>query len=144
MDYKSKPTPDYNCFGFAHNRCEDKWFEPHPENEPYPDPDIIPYWPSHIPRDYTLQSFLALYNSIGYERCDSGEEEQGYLKVALLLDKWSEPIHATFQDDKGEGWLSKLGREDDVVHDLAEIITYYRRLCKIPNMDVVFMKRPIE
>jgi hypothetical protein len=142
MIQTSDPTPVYNCFGWAHNRCEDKWFEPHPENEPYDDPEVIPYWPPHIPRDYSLNSFLSLYKSIGYERCETEDTEKGYKKIALLLDKWGEPIHATFQNEEGS-WSSKLGKEEDVSHDLLEIITRYRKMYKLIRMEVVFMKRAI-
>ena len=61
-----------------------------------------------------MQAFQAL----GYETCDTGVLEAGFLKVALYA-QGSLYTHAARQLPNGK-WTSKLGRLEDVEHDSPE------------------------
>ena len=63
-------------------------------------------WPSDIPRDLGIDSFVMLYNKYGYSECDSDLYEDGYDKISFYA-KDSVPKHAAKQF--GNIWKSKIG-----------------------------------
>jgi hypothetical protein len=75
------------------------------------------YWPPNVPTRAHLDSFVAAFQSIGFEICASGTHEQGVEKVALFADANGVPTHAARQMPSGR-WTSKLGPWEDIDHTL--------------------------
>lgn len=97
----------YNCIAWAAGDTEN-WWEP--------DEAELAYWPTEVPREYSLDAYLRAFESIGFERCDSAELEPGFEKVAVFADQTG-PTHAAKQLADGR-WSSKLGRFEDIEHEL--------------------------
>ncbi|HFA48791.1 MAG TPA: hypothetical protein ENJ95_07225 [Bacteroidetes bacterium] len=77
------------------------------------------YWPPGLPREETLDSFVLLFRSEGFEICNDGLWEQGFQKIAIFV-KDDLPTHAARQLSDGN-WTSKLGVLEDVRHSLQAI-----------------------
>ncbi len=104
----SPHTPSYNCIAWAFGD-DTKWY--------WPDPIHMYYWPLSVPREITIDAFIALYNSISYMICASGEYEEGKEKIAIFVDSQGIPTHAARQLTNGS-WTSKLGQHIDVQHSI--------------------------
>lgn len=101
---------NYNCIAWAASD-NTRWYEP--------DPFGNYYWPDGVSREYTIEAYINLYESLGYSRCDTGEFEDGYTKVAVFASgSW--PTHAARQLQNGN-WTSKLGKNIDVEHSIYGI-----------------------
>jgi len=98
----------YNCFAFAAGDTNRYW-----------DPNPSYYWPSDIPREYTIRAFKALFRYLGYSECKSAELESGFEKVALFI-KSGTPEHAARQLSSGL-WASKIGDHVDIEHPLESL-----------------------
>ena len=103
----SPATTQYNCIAWAAGRTDDCWG---------PDEMDVGYWPNGVPRAETLAAFLQAFASLGYVRCDHGDLEPGFEKVALYASD-GKPTHAARQLPEG-GWTNKLGKWIDVTHTL--------------------------
>jgi len=103
----SDPSEEQNCIGYAADR-PGEWWEPLEDT----------VWPDGVPRDYSVDSLVAAFLTLGYAQCDSGSHEVGYEKVAIYSDG-DEYTHAARQLADGS-WTSKLGREDDIRHPTPE------------------------
>jgi hypothetical protein len=102
----SPATDDYNCIAWAYEK-DNVWCEPGL------------FWP--IPRhDYTIETYMELFASIGYRRCEDALYEEGFQKIVLYI-KDEKPTHAARQLTTGK-WTSKLGRNIDVEHDYPEVL----------------------
>ncbi len=116
---------NYNCIAWA---AEDttRWYEP--------DPDGYYYWPNEVEREYKVEAYINLYKHLGYERCETSDLEEGFLKIAIFANN-NMPTHAARQLENGK-WTSKLGRNIDVEHSMfsmengfyGQVIQYMRRL----------------
>ena len=95
----------------------------------------VAYWPKGVPREVTLEAFIAAYASLGYEACSGGDMEPGFEKIAIYTKPAGTPAHAARQLQNGR-WSSKLGDEEDIEHDLSGL--------ECPRYGEVrqFMKRP--
>ena len=100
----SEATTDYNCFAWALESAS-QWVDPTAEER---------YWPEHISRNHTIDSFVELFQWAGYEPCSDGSFEVGFEKIAVYA-KEGEPTHAARQLADGQ-WTSKLGSYEDIVH----------------------------
>lgn len=126
----SPETSDYNCIAWA---CEKDNINYWPESEG--DEDRV--WPEGISRNVELESFVELFKSIGYEKCEDESLEKDYLKVAIYANSLGIPKHAARQRPDGL-WTSKLGRGHDVIHSLYSMSNgFYGNV-------VVFMKRKLD
>lgn len=107
----SEQTPTYNCIAWAAGD-NSRWYEP----------DMFGqyYWPNSIPRQYTIEAYIMVYESIGFRRCENAAYEDGYEKVAVFA-KEGMPTHAAKQLPDGN-WSSKLGMNVDVSHSIKSII----------------------
>ena len=102
---------NYNCIAWAASD-NTRWYEP--------DPFGNYYWPNEVPRDYTVEAYINLYEFLGYERCENGDFEEGFTKVAVFASgAW--PTHAARQLENGI-WTSKLGPNIDVEHSIFSIV----------------------
>ena len=99
----------YNCIAWAvDNGKTDNWWSPIKANGYY--------WPENIPRGVNIDAFVLLYQTCcGYERCDNGDYEDGFEKLALYVDLDDEFSHVARQLPNG-AWTSKLGVYDDISH----------------------------
>jgi hypothetical protein len=121
----SAATTDYNCIAWA-AAVETDWWEP--------DQFSQYYWPDGVERKYTVKAYTEAYRTIGYEVCDSPEQEPGFEKVAIFsIQGW--PTHACRQLRNGL-WTSKLGQLEDIQHETLDCMS--GPLYGIPN---TYMKR---
>lgn len=107
----SWPTDNYNCIAWAAEDIGNWW---------WPDPDGESFWPIGIPREETVDAFIAAFSTLGYEPCETGDLEPGYEKVAIYA-VGNRTKHMARQLPSG-AWTSKLGEWWDVGHELAEEI----------------------
>lgn len=122
----SPATSEYNCIAWAATDTG-AWWEP--------DSMDLCYWPSKIPREFTLDAYIKAYESLGYAVCKGGECEEGFEKIAIYVDANNKPTHAARQLSSGS-WTSKLGRSEDIEHAAVE------GLCGSSyGVVAVFMKR---
>ena len=103
---KSPFDPRYNCIGWACGSKSKFW------------PNTYGYTlPNGIPAKLHINSFVELFKSRGYEECDDGELEKGFLKIAIYVDSNDKPSHAARQLPSGV-WTSKLGFAQDIEHSI--------------------------
>ncbi len=122
---KSPCCGKHNCIAFAAGDSQ-RWWWPTPGS----------HWPDDAPRELTIEAFEAAFATLGFGRCDSGELEPGYDKVALYASPDGEPIHMARQ--RGKRWHSKLGTGWNILHDLkavegdwyGEATCFFRRKAK--------------
>ncbi len=106
----SPATWTYNCMAFAAEENDRVW---------WPDPMGLYYWPEKAPREVTIPAFVLAFRTLGYEPATNRDWEPGIQKVALYVDDEGNPTHAARQLEKC-GWLSKLGDDIDIIHDVPE------------------------
>lgn len=103
---ESPVSEDYNCIAWAAglDDCQ-VW------------PGVEGFdWPADLPQDESIDSFVAYFESIGYELCSGPALERGYEKIAIFADDTG-PTHASRQLPNGK-WSSKMGRYGvDIEHD---------------------------
>lgn len=104
----SLESTDYNCVAHAARDQTLKWDCPG-----FPVPGY--YWPPGAMEGDHPEALASAFAAIGYERCQGGELEVGYEKVALYVDSSGEWQHAALQLPNGK-WSSKLGHWEDVMH----------------------------
>jgi hypothetical protein len=102
----SPATIGYNCIAWAADHSESWWW-----------PDLFHqyYWPPGIPRNESIDAFVALFESFGYEVCEKADHEKGFEKVAIYVGSNAKVTHAARQLDSGV-WTSKLGSLEDIEH----------------------------
>lgn len=105
----SEKAEEYNCIAWAAIGVKDEWWEHTPGYK----------WPAPT-RSSLVESLVAVFEGLGYERCDSDGMEPGYEKVALYARNgfWT---HAAKQLPNGR-WMSKLGPDEDIHHDTADCL----------------------
>lgn len=122
--YKSsEATSDYNCAAFAGGDMT-RWWQP------------LYYW---HPKAVLSSHYGALesqyYHEGDYVRCEDGELEVGYEKIAIYASRMEDWRHAARLGPDG-WWESKLGRGEDIRHRTVEclegveygnVIQYLRR-----------------
>ena len=102
----SNATQDYNCIAWAYGIDTDRFW-----------PNLYGYkWPQGITNEATVQSFIELFESIGYQQCNDSSFENGFLKVAIFTIN-EQPKHAARQLPDAN-WTSKLGFEEDITHSI--------------------------
>ncbi len=102
---------DYNCIAWAAGDVEKAW---------WPDKGNIGYWPDNIPRNESLEAFIKMFQTLGYEVCRDPESEAAYEKIAIYTKDHNEVTHAARQLPSG-AWTSKLGKLEDIEHTLEGI-----------------------
>lgn len=101
---ESKKTFRYNCVAWAAGFSNKKWGH----QAGYFRPDDVDPSPG-------IEFLVALFASLGFKKCDDGDFEKGFEKVALYAadDEWQ---HAARQKGNGK-WTSKIGDFEDIEHD---------------------------
>lgn len=97
----------YNCIAFALDDTNHWWWP-------------LTYWPSDIPSEPTIQTFIQLFERYGgYEVCENGSLEDDYEKIAIFAQEVENGLlvstHAAKQLPNG-WWQSKLGKWKDIAH----------------------------
>lgn len=106
------PTSDnYNCIAWAYEDSNKVMW-------PGESPDY--YWPTDVISADETRALIQLFLDAGYEECDTGEQEDGFKKVAIYGDEEG-PHHAALQLASGR-WTSKLGKLQDIEHDTLEVL----------------------
>ncbi len=107
-----KPYYIYNCFAFVVGDRKRFWWPDDPHS----------YWPRQNSTD-TVDELVAVLRDFGYEECD-GSLEKGVQKIAIFA-KNGVPQHISIQpSSRGGKWLSKMGFNIDMEHDLRAIETW--------------------
>lgn len=112
-NYRVTSPPDnrYNCIALAAGDTSQWW---------WPLSDARYYWPPTISREATIDAFVSVFRSFGYELCDGAEVKGGYEYVALFADAANVPTHAARQLPGGK-WTSKLGEAEHIEHELRDL-----------------------
>jgi hypothetical protein len=104
----SPETRAYNCVAWAAGDTA-RWWWPDPESDAC-------FWPPGVPAAETVDAFVAALATLGYAPCSGDDFEPGFEKVALFAAD-GVPTHVARQLAGGR-WTSKLGRSEDIEHDL--------------------------
>jgi hypothetical protein len=132
----SPSTMKYNCFAWAAGESKNgEWWGP----------DLMyeGYWPSTVRREETLQAYIAAYETVDYEVCDSEYFEKGFEKIAIYVNNLGRPAHAARQLSNGE-WTSKIGGWEDVKHEFSAYFIFELHGRSIDYGEIaVFMKRTL-
>ncbi len=102
----SLETPRYNCVAWAAGD-DSRWWQPLPD-EPWC------YWLDGVPRDFTSESYVRLFEAQGFEVSETADPENGLEKIAIYTVD-GEFSHVTRQLEAGQ-WSSKLGEWEDIEH----------------------------
>lgn len=103
---------EYKCIAWAACRTSRIWW-------PWDDPSC--YWPSGFPKypvgtPIPVNDFADMFaTKFGYQVCGSDTYELGYQKVAIFAND-AGVTHMARQCFLGKGWLSKLGKYEDIIH----------------------------
>lgn len=106
----SDPSKFYNCIAWSISDNSRWWW-----------PDEDSYWPEEIQKEESIDAFIDLYNSLGFEVCNNSEPEEGFEKILLFHNDLDEPTHAARQLPNGY-CTSKLGENIDVEHSLNSML----------------------
>lgn len=99
-------TLGYNCVAWAALGDKTKWWESGNQ------PDF--FWPAGVLDDGSFQSYVELFQSLGYATCNSQGREIFYEKIALFAYPNGDFSHVCYQ--LFLGWSSKLGDLEDIRH----------------------------
>jgi hypothetical protein len=101
---------NYNCIAWAVGITDVPWW-PVPEGTQGVD------WPAGVPREETLEAFIAAYRTRDFHPSDDDDAsvENGIEKIAVFVDADGSPSHAARQLPSGS-WTSKLGDWEDIEH----------------------------
>ena len=106
----SPATHKYNCVAWALG-IVDRWMWP---LDGY-------HWIDDVPRGESIAGFVTAFQVLRFELCDSSDLERGFEKIAIYADDASNPTHVARQLPSGR-WTSKLGRYEDIEHDLSALV----------------------
>lgn len=136
---ESPETSGYNCIAWAMG-FDDRWVD-------YLLDSPKKWWPAGVSRDWRTDTLISAFEAVGFEKCEDGNTEEGYDKVALYRVR-------PFQDPETDEWIdeygwthaarviqdnvyhSKIGPSFDIYHrsgdvfegtDYGEIYQYMRR-----------------
>lgn len=116
---KSPCDDNYQCIAWAACQVNREW---------WPWQLTRYYWPPGFAKFPALTpvpvaSFAEVFEKLfGYRQCAGAEFELGYQKIAIYTNGSLGVTHMARQQLLGKRWLSKLGSEEDIVHDtLADV-----------------------
>ena len=112
----SEATEKYNCIAWAAGHTDEVWWPIYYPTAPYT-------WPLGQQDNEDLDTFIAGFETIGYERCESPDFEEGYIKVAIYTDLvLGLPTHMARQLNDHSAWTSKLGDLEDISHSSLDAL----------------------
>jgi hypothetical protein len=126
---ESKATSTYNCVSWAFSETTVKYD---------PAPIFGYYWPRRVSRSITALNYIAMFERVGhFTKCDNGELEPGFEKIAVYEELNGDFSHVARQRSKGT-WTSKVGNLDDIDHPSPFVLE--KDYGKITQ----FLKRPLD
>jgi hypothetical protein len=135
---KSPFNTEYQCIAWAACRTDRRWW-------PWDDPSL--YWPPGFKKlpvgdPAPAAHFMEVFEKrFGYRSCGKPDFEFGYQKVAIYENALG-VTHMARQHLLGRGWLSKLGIEEDIVHQLAtDVEGDYSAAANTYGLVAQYMKR---
>lgn len=100
----------YNCFALVVGKKKQFWW-----------PDDEGFWPPGSRREETVAALVDVLRKHAFIECDDGDFETGYERVAIYA-RLGIPQHVALQPTNRSGmWVSKLGYEQDIVHELSAL-----------------------
>lgn len=111
---KSPWNDTYKCIAWTACRTDVSWWPPGGTRQIY--------WPPGARFDDSIDAFIEAFAKIGYKPCDNSEFEFWYQKVAIYAASNRSVQHMARQHFWGRGWLSKLGKLEDITHADLECI----------------------
>lgn len=126
----SKKDKKYNCAAWAVEEGLQTWIEPRT--------GAGLSWPDGIPFDYSIESYVQMFEHYGFERCAGWNHEDGFLKVAIFSDDSVEFSHASREQEDGS-WTSKLGPDEDIRHDKLSAV-----VSNDYGLPVAYLKKPTQ
>jgi hypothetical protein len=105
----SEATIIYNCIAWAIGESH-RWWQP----------DRFRFWPAGALYNTSKEALIDAYEKIGFEKCENGNVEDGFLKVALYTKDNINYEHAARLEQNGI-WKSKLGEDIDIDHSLEAL-----------------------
>jgi len=113
----SAATPRYNCVAWA-TGDDSRWWQPLPD-EPWC------YWLDGVPKDFTAESYVRLFEAQGFKSCESADPEDRWEKIAIYTVN-GEFSHVARQLEAGR-WSGKLGEWEDIEHNMLSALegAYY-------------------
>lgn len=108
---KTSECKEYNCVAFI-LEDEENWWD-----------DYFGKWPEDIPRQIcSIENYEKFFNKHGFQRCDSFNLEDGFLKIALYGNTRREFLHVAIQQKDGT-WKSKMGGLEDIRHSNLTLLS---------------------
>ncbi len=95
----------YNCIAWAAGHT-DAWWEPI-RKAGY-------YWPEAAPWDDRIESLVRVFELLGFEVCDTGAPEDGFMKIAVYGQ--GDAFEHVARQVRSDRWTSKLGIFQDIEH----------------------------
>lgn len=120
-------TTKYNCVASSLGDYG-RWWEPTPGD--------LYYWPDDANRDYSVESYVKMFEAQGFTECVSRVNEDGFEKIAIYSDGDGQFTHVAALR-QSRRWSSKLGDWETIEHGSLECLEgeAYGLISKI-------MKRP--
>jgi hypothetical protein len=109
FELASPQDPRYNCIAWAAGDSS-RWWWPGVISQPVGGY----YWPT-LNAESTLETFERAFATLRYEKCNNGDYEPGFEKVAIYVGADGLASHAARQLEDGT-WVSKLGKLEDIRH----------------------------
>ena len=93
------------------------------------------YWPSGVPQDGTVESYMKLFSLCEFTECADGSLEHGVEKIAIYAIDYSFK-HVAKQLPDGK-WSSKLGGLEDIEHASLDALNgdWYGKTVKYMKRD---------
>lgn len=113
-EIKSPQTRKYNCIAWAIGDTRLNW-SPVDRGMGY-------YWPWRLPRGITIDCYVTLFESLGYEICENEQLQSDFEKVAIYVDEKDSFTHVARQLETGN-WTNKLGGLEDIEHNTLEALS---------------------
>lgn len=125
FEITSDPDDSYNCVAWSLNDTQ-RWWWPFRAGNPYV------FWPTGVPCEETVEAFVKLYEHLLFSRCDTSEKVAGWDLVAIY-GMGDLPTHVARLWHEDQGWTSKLGDENDILHHSLESLegVQYGRVVRI-------------
>lgn len=116
VDVTSPKTMAYNCAAYAFKDETKPWWPIDPKKS-----DRYYYWPDGLPRNNSVEDFFLAFEREGFEKCETGEHEEGFEKIAIYVNDSNVPKHLARNIGDGR-WQSKLGDMQDIHQHTLEAV----------------------
>jgi hypothetical protein len=91
-----------------------------------------------VPVDEDIDTFMSMFETYRYARCENGEAENGFSKLAIYVKPDGITVAHAARQLKNGLWSSKLGQNHDIQHG-----TPYTMEGVLYGQVAVFMKKTV-